>query len=522
MPLSNKPTLLIVAPAGGGTLDFALEQCAVQFGECEISILGSSEFIGHLRGPEFKPLTWDEDIYNWTASGHPLSGSIPGQWDYVAVLDNIDPSFVSTACAVVARCAVALFWAPAQLKTIVLPRHDPEYPSTSVDFRRRFLLCHLPSARPAEISTGVFTSHPLWGYSYHPGARFDASHTVPPSFGHGSIWQFDKDGFRNPEFPHTKPADEYWVGFLGGSVAFSSHSSSNETAITGLLERGMNELLQTSRSARFKKVRVLNLAIGAGRSPMQTHILVHYRTRLDAIITFDGHNEIAGCHDSKFRLPLQFPCALFYNIFHAKKFSDEQRALTWLLNEMNLDGSTVANALSSLPPTARQSIEGEVRSVLRRSNTDHSVDISSLFEQCGPQFLDESVSRFLDRCVELWVDEIVTMHKLCKSFNKESLFIMQPLISVAKKLTPSEEALRDAVDPEMMRFVMAGRDKMESAFEVLRDDGIPCFDFKNIFEDREDEVYADHVHFGDLGNSIVAAGIMKLIKENFEIFNGQR
>ena len=86
-----------------------------------------------------------------------------------------------------------------------------------------------------EVHTPVCCLHPYIGFVNTPNAVIDFSDRVPAEFGHGAIATIDRDGFRNEPLPEAKPADEYWLAILGGSVAFGVSSTSNATTIAGYL-----------------------------------------------------------------------------------------------------------------------------------------------------------------------------------------------------------------------------------------------------------------------------------------------
>ena len=95
-----------------------------------------------------------------------------------------------------------------------------------------------------ERHTEKICIHPFYGFISKPNSRIDYSEFVDPSFGHGSIAETNRHGFRFLELPEQKPNNEFWIGLFGGSVAFSLGSSEEQFTISHLLEKKLIRILK--------------------------------------------------------------------------------------------------------------------------------------------------------------------------------------------------------------------------------------------------------------------------------------
>ena len=118
---------------------------------------------------------------------------------------------------------------------------------------------------------------------------FVGSAPWPGHFGNATInsqqFRYDRD---IGVFP--KPADVYRIFLTGGSVAFGGGAPSNSTAISGFLEKILNDSLAATLG---KKIEVVNAACPAWAST-QERIWIEQRLsemQPDMIISFSGNND---------------------------------------------------------------------------------------------------------------------------------------------------------------------------------------------------------------------------------------
>lgn len=115
-------------------------------------------------------------------------------------------------------------------------------------------------------------------------------------------------GFRGKEnyshYPSVKPDPGYrYIVLLGGSSGFGAFSTSDETCISGYLEKMLNENIPSS-----KQFKVINLSMGFYNSFQELIAFILYGLKFEpeAVITFDGFNDAsvsASSHGGK-KIPL--------------------------------------------------------------------------------------------------------------------------------------------------------------------------------------------------------------------------
>jgi hypothetical protein len=347
-----------------------------------------------------------------------------------------------------------------------------------------------------EVRTPFYCAHPFYGFVCRPNSELDFSDTVPDGFGHGAIATIGPEGFRNSRTVESKPADEVWIALLGGSVAFSSASTSNATTISGYLERDLN----AHRGSNRRRVRVWNFALPAAQQPQQAAILMLHAADLDGVITFDGINEaIIAPYYNKRRIPDQFPFRPIYEILYGRTLTAEHAALTWAIEETE----NWRRHRSWVTRFAVNTIASRRIAALRRRLQglgDLSDGFMSSFPSGDPT---EPVGRWIDAGIGRWKDMIVAMNAIATARRIDATFVLQPVPERDKSLTPDERS-RVEQFPDMVDLRMSAYPGLQDAVRVLAAADIDCADFRGVFADETAEIYTDHIHFEDRGCAIVA------------------
>ena len=139
----------------------------------------------------------------------------------------------------------------------------------------------------AEGDRPLYIIHPYRGFSLNP------------------LYAGDVEGFANHPFDNDllkKNPNEVKIGVFGGSVVLGLNASHYSKNLVSLLQNKFDELSKTTG----KVYRVINFGVGAYRQPQQFFILSEYADRLDAVINFDGYNEISIPAQMR-KYPLHFP-----------------------------------------------------------------------------------------------------------------------------------------------------------------------------------------------------------------------
>ncbi len=348
-----------------------------------------------------------------------------------------------------------------------------------------------------ENHTSYVAIHPYFGYVCRPNVRVDFGLKVPAVFGHGVDIEIDRDGFRNTDMPAVKPDNEYWIAIVGGSAAFSILSSNHRTTIAGYLETTLAPAIPGRR------VRVLNLALPGGKQPQQFHILSHYADVLDGVVAFDGHNEAMVPAGFAGKVPAHFPFFHYYAVLFNRPVDEEHIALSWLLEY--LQARRTLRAI--LGPLIRN---------IRRRLTELSLRKSEELSSIYPCEDANDLEAIMEAGASRWSDYSRMLAVVARAKSVETLFVLQPVPELGKPLTPREQADLDAQAGISARRLI-GRRYLQAGLQRMRDDGLLCSDFTDVFTDRSDDIYGDNIHFEDKGCQIVASRIAQLITDNWTL-----
>jgi hypothetical protein len=356
------------------------------------------------------------------------------------------------------------------------------------------------AASPTETHTDAYCLHPYFGFVCTPGARIDFSESVPAHFGHGAVALIDRQGFRNRHVPDDKPDNEFWIGLFGGSVAFSSAASDEAATIAGQLETRLED-----PPFGGKRVRVLNLALPAGQQPQQLLICALHLERLDGVITFDGVNEVVipGSYNAG-TMPLEFPYRPIYQALYGGGINDEQVALSWrrrIARERFEKQPWLLRAVTG--PSYRAETE-RLTKQLRDTTPVHG--FRSLFPSPVSQPADA-----VARGAETWRRCVERMHALCQASGVRTLFTVQPIPDRQKPMTANEQAALDRYR-DVVTLRRSGYELVLEKAAVLRQQGLPVELMTDVFEDHQEEIYTDLIHFEDRGCAQVAERLAKLVR----------
>ena len=109
----------------------------------------------------------------------------------------------------------------------------------------------------------------------------------------GKFVNINSDGFRGNEI---RDDDKYMVIFLGGSTAFGTVTSSDETTIPALIEKKLNE--------ENLNIQIINAGIPSATSIDELYLLENYLLKYnpDLVIMYDGWNDIVERKKVKFNI----------------------------------------------------------------------------------------------------------------------------------------------------------------------------------------------------------------------------
>ena len=363
----------------------------------------------------------------------------------------------------------------------------------------------MPAPR-TEVHTTVCCAHPYFGYVNTPNAVIDFSDRVPEDFNHRAVATIDANGFRNPGAPDTKPANEYWIGVFGGSVAFGVPASTDAHTVPGCLERR----LVGSRGDQ-RRVRVYNFAIPGGQQPQQLLMAAVNRDRLDAVITFDGVNEVVvpSCYNRD-RVPPDFPYLPYYSALYGGAVSDDQAFEAVSLKRRQM-------AFAARP--------GFIQRLLGRQHARDVADRRRRLEQLQDTGLFQSqfspgTGTAEERAVtgaDSWARHTATTAMLCRAAGIASLHVVQPIPDTAKPLTSAEDA-RVRSQLAVVQLRAAGYARVLAHARRMKLDGLAVEEFSEVFSECREAIYTDLVHFEDRGSELVAERLAAHITGSWDGF----
>ena len=254
------------------------------------------------------------------------------------------------------------------------------------------------------------------------------------------------------EIEVPKPNNVCRVFLTGGSTAFGTAASSNETTIGGYLEAYLNEALRL----RGIRCEVITAAAGAWSS---THERILIENRLvelepDIVISFSGHNDA-------------FWSVVGRNLLWFRTFQDDYFLV--LLNSV-----LAANSAEEFP------------------TQDPGAGV-----QVSPAKAAERLAR-----------NVECGHYVLTRVGADYVYALQPLLELSQKVrTPREEQIVEAVG-SLTWFVQMEDyyQEFRRSLRALEQRGLHFLDTTSIFDTCDDdiEIFIDTAHFGDRGNDLIA------------------
>jgi lysophospholipase L1-like esterase len=290
---------------------------------------------------------------------------------------------------------------------------------------------------------------PFLGFAPQPGP-------TPGGYINGQQFRYRRD----LELP--KPAGTCRIFLIGGSTAFGSGASTNETTVGGYLERYLNEQ-EKKYGCRFEVV----TAAASGWSSAHERILVENRLaefEPDVVVALSGHND------------------LFWGLLNWN--------VNWYRGPQDLYYLRLCNAM------------------LQSNFNDRFPE--ELPNWHGPVVSAALTVARLRRNVEL-------AHAALQSVGADYCYALQPTLSGSRKVrTPREERMAQRPHP---LHVVASDSEFEARYNGFRTElaslKLPRFhfwDMTTVFDgDTGQDIFIDRCHFGDRGYDLIAQRLQELL-----------
>ncbi len=276
-------------------------------------------------------------------------------------------------------------------------------------------------------------------------------------------------GFRGQEFTSEKPENTFRIFLVGGSTAFGAGATSDDTTISGFLQKKFDDIKLT------KKIQIINAGISSATSFEEMYYIKHTLAQLnpDLIIIYDGFN------DAQYRV-LSDP------IISNEKEVKESEGFKFKNFPFYRTPWVIHDLLSAKTP-----------------HTDRSKRVD-----------DDST----EKIISLWKSRVEEICKIGRENGFATLIVVQPsLITGTKDLSDYESKYVAKTDLDF-----ATKATLKGMADSLKNFDSSCktADLSGIFDDVTGPIYTDIVHVNDIGNRIVAEKLyditLSAILENIE------
>jgi len=272
-------------------------------------------------------------------------------------------------------------------------------------------------------------------------------------------------GFRGSEIQKEKPSDVYRIFVVGGSTAFGSGATSDETTIPGYLQEIINQ-------QNFDyDIEVINGGIGSANS--ETELLLVKNTILgfepNLIIIYDGIND-----------------AVHRPVFIYDK------------NEKNNESPW-------------QLIEIELEKIFIRTYRTPTILYYTVFNDPNLRFNFPNLDSVTDpTTVSKWKTHLLEICELGKNEGFSTVIVVQPIVGSGNKPLTKNELKFTPVNERSLGTVGTLK-AMANSLADMESYCTKTADFTNIFDGIEDPVFYDMAHMSDFGNEIIAENLYQLI-----------
>ena len=304
-------------------------------------------------------------------------------------------------------------------------------------------------------------------------------------------------GFRTYEFTKKKE-DELRIVFLGGSAAWGCGSSSNETNITGHLEKMINDKKTFLRNKTHCKV--FNLAQVNGTQTQDILSLIFYANELepDYVITYTGWNELITNYGMDENLVKK------HKVFYIEEMGGWEPTQLPIIKKKVIKKFFFDLFLSNF----------KIIKFFLKTNSKKKFNIS------------DRISKNLKPYSSIVVRNFKIIENISKSFNFEVIHFLQPNIYRKSFLSKTENKAVELY--EKFRPVHGGKKfgnylKNTDIYKFICDDisntYINVINLLDFFNGEKKTIFYNLVHLNDLGYKLVAEEIYVNLLKNMKSLN---
>lgn len=284
-------------------------------------------------------------------------------------------------------------------------------------------------------------------------------------------------GMRGPEISKEKADDVYRVMFIGGSTAFGSGSTSDETTIPGYLQQKFNN------ENLDKKIEVINAGISGYYSLTEIFYIKNFLLEFepDLLIVYDGANDAGYSQDNQ---PFEL------------KYEENPQS----------DSNVVKETLKKIPFYRTPFV------VYRNLNIENPVIVfkNLVNENDDGDIMKLNETKMFEN-TELWKNRWQDICELGKEKGFLTIITVQPTLhSGNKPLSHDEEKIMKGRTATQADYSQKFWDSLVDSLEDLDQVCEKTADLRDVFANTSEPVYFDTQHISDVGNEIVAQEFYEL------------
>ena len=294
---------------------------------------------------------------------------------------------------------------------------------------------------------------------------------------HYSTTNINSYGMRGPEISKEKADDVYRVMFIGGSTAFGSGSTSDETTIPGYLQQKFNN------ENLDKKIEIINAGISGYYSLTEIFYIKNFLLEFepDLLIVYDGINDSGYSQDNQ---PFEL------------KYEENPQS----------DSNVVKETLKQIPFYRTPFV------VYRNLNIENPAIV---FKNLVNENYDDDIMKLNETKMfentELWKNRWQDICELGKEKEFLTIITVQPTLGSGNKpLSHDEKEMLKERTTTPADYMQKFWDSLVDSLEDLDQVCEKTADLRDVFANTSEPIYFDTAHISDVGNEIVAEEFYEL------------
>jgi len=283
-----------------------------------------------------------------------------------------------------------------------------------------------------------------------------------------STININSDGFRGQEIKKDK-GETYRIIFVGGSTAFGSGSTSDETTIPGFLQK------EISNYGFSSNIEVINAGVSGYSSIEEKYLIENYLLKYepDLFIIYDGLNDL-----------------------------NNSDGLTEIFDD---DGNTV-----------------EIYQIKEKNTQINQFKFKNFPQYRTPFVINQILfnselnlphTYFNESMVSPWKDRWSHICDLGKTEGFNTIITVQPILGSSERTFNYNGATLDVLLPYLSGNLET-LDGFVGKLPELDNHCLQTIDLTNVLDNINEPIYLDRGHMTDFGNEIIAKKLFDEIKEN--------